>query len=130
MTIHEILASQLNQSPDMPCCTSLRQASIKTSGPAMTAACRAARSPAFHQPIPVSCWRTASAEKASRPSVPQPKVWVTNRRKEIGTNKAARNFASPEPAEPQPQPEGKEGERHRQCEIDETEQEGVAVGER
>ena len=34
-----------------------------------------APSPAFHQLVPASWRRTASAEKHSRPSIPQPNVW-------------------------------------------------------
>ena len=93
-------------------------------GSAMTEAWSAALMPERNQPRPSSCCRTASAEKASSPSVPQPNVWAKKMTKEIGHEQ---NGAKPEPAlprEPQPEAEGKEGQRHRQGEIDEAERNG------
>ena len=96
----------------------------------MHEACSAALKPARNQVTPRSCWRTASAEKHIRPSAPQPKVWAKKTISEIGTNRISTKPEPAEPAEPQPQAEGEEGERHRQREIDEAEDERVAVGER
>ncbi len=80
-----------NQRPVIPCWMPLRQARMNTTGRSMTAACIAALIPERTQPVPRSCWRTASAEKQSRPSVPHPKVWAKKMMKLIGTKSAARS---------------------------------------
>ena len=84
-----------NQRSVIPPVASLRHASITSSGTASAAACIAARNPDSHQLRPRSCWRTASAEKASSPSTPQPKVCAKNTMKLIGTNNAARSRVAP-----------------------------------
>ena len=93
-------------------------------------AARAAGSRARHAPrrrtsgrsrLRVSCWRIISAEKASTPSTPQPKVWHSHRQ---AGDRHEQDRAQPElaePRQPQPQREQVQRERHRQREIDEAE---------
>src|SRR5574338_1119202 len=90
LVIHARFASQLNQSAVPPGGVSDLQTSISISGNAMVDACIAPLIPERNQPMPLSCWRTASAENASRPSVPHPKVWTKKITTEIGTKTHAR----------------------------------------
>ena len=125
--IHSHLGLQLNQSAVM---SAGRRAPPQDHDRGSAAPSRGLQRRVEARPEPAtprSCWRTASAEKHIRPSVPQPKVWAKKTINEIGTKKIAAKPQPPEPAEPQPQAEREEGERHRQREIDEAEDERVAV---
>ena len=97
-------AAQLNQSPVTPP-ASLRHISISATGGTSDRQWMPAQKPAAMKFRPLSCWRTSSAEKASTPSVPQPKAWTTQR---THRDRHEQGGAHPEMAEPrQPQPEAR-----------------------
>ena len=103
-----ILACQLNQSPVCPVtCWPLRHATISTIGKQSGRQCKPARMNPIAQRLAPSrvigpmrapasflmrsCSRTISAEKASTPSTPQPKVWQIHRMHDSGTKMIARS---------------------------------------
>src|SRR3954471_20126007 len=91
ISTHCFFKTHLNHSPvSPPTCPPLRHISMSSTGGASARQWRNVLKPALKMGRLRSNWRTSSAEKAITPSVPQPKVWATQIRIEIGTKIAAR----------------------------------------